>query len=169
MAAEKAPDPNCDLLLQALIKGSGLLSTSPNRHVRQANQVGTRSSTSLARLQSTSFSHQDQQVAVKPDARAQLPDISAFQHVVRGRSPIPGLRQVDVDEADEKTVRPSSSRIPLSIEDKLSAGQQRNNSSNTWDLSPASASDAADNQHHDAPQLTSAWQSLVAQSDSYDR
>ncbi|KAL0042160.1 hypothetical protein WJX77_004929 [Trebouxia sp. C0004] len=158
------------LLEQALIKGSGLLSTSPKSSAAQGYAPDERSYTSPSSLQgSTHFVHNLGKTSDLPKPTAN----PNFQHVVRGRSPSPSLRHPrDLDETDEADApNPAATNAcmherPPSSQDKADSGKP------TVKVSSSMLGDAIVPAHQEAeasPLMSNSWQALLALSDSYDR
>ncbi len=159
--------------LQALIKGSGLLSTSSKSSAAQGHAPDERSYTSPARSQGSTHFDQDPQVAGKTVDSPKPPANPNFQHVVRGRSPSPSLRHPpDLDETDEAgPPNPAAANScmhegPPSTHNKAESGKP------TVKVSASMLGDATTPAHQEAeasPLMSNSWQALLALSDNYDR
>ncbi len=159
--------------LQALIKGSGLLSTSPKSSVAQGHAPDNRSHTSPARLQGSIHFDHDPQGPGKTGDLPKPPAHPNFQHVVRGRSPSPSLRHSpDLDETDEAGP-PNPAAANACMHEGLPNSQDKAESGKpTVKVSASTRGNATIPVHQEAeasPLMTNSWQALLALSDNYDR
>ena len=163
-------------MLQALIAGSGLLSRDANNVARNTQESKQRSNTSPAGMDCTSVLSDDcRQTSSAPHALPHCPGRVSFQHTVRGQSPSKGLEQsgdsLTTASAMLFTQPPEPTGL-LMQKEKILPSVPAHTPKGSWSQGQIQATDSeADTfgaPDETVPQ-TSAWQTLVALSDSHDR
>ena len=162
-----------DCCLQALIKGSGLLSTSPKSSAAQGHAPDKRSYTSPARLQGSTHLDHDPQGPGKTGDLSKPPANSNFQHIVRGRSPSPSLRHLaDINETNEAGLPNPAAAKSCMHEGQPNTQDKAESGTPTVKVSPSTLGNATVPVHRKAeasPLMSNSWQALLELSDNYDR
>ncbi|DBA85128.1 TPA: hypothetical protein ACH3X2_005848 [Trebouxia sp. C0005] len=170
-AAQSQHHKRALLLEQALIKGSGLLSTSPQNSAAQGHAPDKRSHTSPARLQGITHLDHDPQGPGKTGDLSKPPASPNFQHVVRGRSPSPSLRRLsDLGETDE--AGPLNPAAAKSCMHEGLPNTQAESGKPAVQVSANTLGNATIPVHQEAEAshlMSNSWKALLELSDNYDR
>lgn len=165
------------MLLQALIAGSGLLSRDADNVAQNTQESKQRGNTTPAETQCTSVLSNDcRQTSSVPQALPHRAERDPFQHIVRGQSPSKGLEQ-----SGDSTAATASATLPiqphgptqwLMRNERMLPSVSAHIPKESWSKDQIQSIHLKGNTFgtpdKTMPQ-TSAWQALVALSDSHDR